>query len=371
MVTNRALMRLGPALACVLTIAASAAITGAAAHAQESSRRSGKQGLAVLPGAWLNTDQGFGMSASALYYFRLDRDAPRPSEVGLITFFTSQGDMVMRVEPLLRLKDDLYRLDTELEVARRASVFYGIGNDAALEDLEPYRRRRIVGRARAMRRVTDALYLGVGTEAYWSSALESEIDGMLTSGEIWGAGAGAGVGVGLLLQRDTRDHVYAPTRGSLLDASVYVYDDSLGGTYNYSSWHANARTYLELAPEHVLALQVRGDFRTGQPPFDRLPLAGDANLLRGIQGGQFRDLHFVGAQTEYRSPMIWRLSAALFMATGRVAHTLAELAQPDWKLAGGGGLRFALKRRDRVNVRMDLGYSGEGYELYVQLREAF
>lgn len=360
-------MRLGPALACALTIAA----WTATARAQAPSPGGEQRGWVVLPGAWLNTDQGFGMSASALYYFPLGKDAPRPSELGLITFFTTQGDTVVRAEPSLRLDGDLYRLDTELEVARRASTFYGIGNDAALEDEEPYRRRRLVGKARLTRRIADSLYLGVAGDAFWSSALESEMQGMLTSGLVLGADEGAAVGVGLLVQRDTRNRVYAPSSGSLIDGSVFLYDDALGGDYSFSTWHANMRTYLELARDHVLALQLRGDFRTGQPPFDRLPLAGDAHLLRGIQSGRFRDQHFMGAQMEYRSPMVWRLSAALFMATGRVAHTLAELAQPEWKVAGGGGLRFALKRADRLNVRVDVGFSQDGSELYVQLREAF
>jgi outer membrane protein assembly factor BamA len=361
-------MRLGPVLTCVLAVAA----FGATARAQAPSSGAEKQGWAVLPGAWLNTDQGFGMSASALYYFRLGKDARRPSEVGLITFFTTQGDTVVRVEPSLRLGNDLYRLDTELEIARRASVFYGIGNDAVLDDEEPYRRRRVVGRARLTRRIAGSLHAGLAAEAFWSSALESEmVGGMLTSGTVLGAGEGSSVGVGLVVQRDTRNRVYAPSRGSLIDGAVFLYDDALGGTYNFSSFHANARTYLELARDHVLALQVRGDFRGGQPPFDRLPVAGDASLLRGLQGNQFRDRHFLGGQAEYRSPMVWRLSAVLFMATGRVAHTLAELAEPAWKITGGGGVRFALKRADRVNVRMDVGFSRDGYEVYVQLREAF
>jgi outer membrane protein assembly factor BamA len=355
-------MRLASALACVLAITAG---PGTAA-AQAPSTGGEQSGWVLLPGASLNTDQGFGMSASALYYFPLGKDAPRPSEIELSSQFTTQGDTAVRVEPTLRL-GDVYQLGTELELARRASAFYGFGNDAALEDEEPYRRRRMIGKARLTRRIVDSLHVGVAGEAFWSSALESETEGMLTSGMVLGADEGAAVGVGLVAQRDTRNRLYAPSSGSLIDVMAFVY----GGDYRFSTWHANARTYLELAPDHVLALQLRGDFRTGQPPFDRLPLAGDATLLRGIQGGRFRDLHFVGAQAEYRSPMLWRLSAALFMATGRVAHTLAELAQPEWKVAGGGGLRFALKRADRVNLRMDVGVSRDGYELYVHLREAF
>ena len=347
-------------------------VASATARAQTPSTGAEKRGWAVLPGAWLNTDQGFGMSASALVYFPLSGGAERPSEVGLIGFFTTQGDSVARIEPTLRLDGDRYRLESQLEVARRASVFYGFGNDTALEDQEPYRRRRLVGRLRLTRRITDSLHAGVAGEASWSSALESEMQGgMLTSGTVLGAEEGSAVGVGLVVQHDTRNRVYAPSSGALVDGSVFVYDDALGGSHSFSTFHVNARTYLELARDHVLALQLRGDSRAGQPPFDRLPMAGDSHLLRGLQGGQFRDRHFLGGQVEYRSPMLWRLSSVLFMATGRVAPTLAELAQPAWKIAGGGGVRFALKRRDRVNVRMDVGFSRDGSELYVQLQEAF
>lgn len=311
------------------------------------------------------------MSAVALHYFPLGSGALRPSEIGVIGILTTEGDNVLRAEPVLRLAHDLYRLEADLEVARRAGVFYGIGNDAALEDAEDYRRLRLAGRARLSRRVADSVYVGLAWDSYWSSALEADPSSMLMNGSVLGAGAGAAMGVGVIAQRDTRNHLYAPTQGSLVEASAYVYDDALGSDYRFSTFHANARSFLEVAPHHVLALQMRGDFRAGQPPFDRLPMAGDATLLRGIQGGRFRDQHFLGAQVEYRSPMLWRVGAVAFAATGRVAPSLAELAQPAWKLASGGGLRVALKRADRVNARVDVGFSRDGYEIYMQLREAF
>jgi outer membrane protein assembly factor BamA len=329
------------------------------------------RGWVVLPGMWASTDRGVGMSAVALHYFPLQSGALRPSEVGVTGIVTTEGDNVLRAEPVLRFDQDRYRLEADLEVARRAGVFYGIGNEAALADAEDYRRLRLAGRGRLSRRIADSVYLGLAWDSYWSSALEADADSMLMNGSVPGTEAGTATGIGVVAQRDTRDHLYAPTRGSLLEATAYVYDQTLGGDYDFATFHANTRTYLEVAPEHVLALQVRGDFRAGQAPFDRLPMAGDATLLRGIQGGRFRDQHFLGGQVEYRSPMLWRVGAVMFAATGRVAPTLAALAEPAWKLASGGGLRVALKRADRVNARVDIGFSRDGYEIYVQLREAF
>lgn len=361
-------MRLVRVLACAIAMTA---LTATAARAQEPPAARASRGWVVLPGMWANTDQGVGMSALALHYFPLEAGALRPSEVGVIGILTTEGDNVLRLEPLLRFGQDRYRLEADLELARRTGVFYGVGNEAALEDAEDYRRLRLAGRARLSRRIADSMYVGVAWDSYWSSALEADAGGMLMSGGVLGADAGMAVGVGVVAQRDTRDHLYAPTRGSLMEASAYVYDQALGSDHDFSTFHANARTYAEVAPEHVLAFQVRGDFRAGQTPFDRLPTAGDATLLRGVQGGRFRDQHFLGAQAEYRSPMLWRVGAVMFAATGRVAPTLAALAQPAWKLASGGGLRVALKRADRVNARLDIGFSRDGYEIYVQLREAF
>jgi hypothetical protein len=361
-------MRLARVLACAIAFAA---LTSTPARAQERAAERESRGWVVLPGMWASTDEGVGMSAVALHYFPLESGATRPSEIGVIGILTTEGDNVLRAEPLLRFGHDLYRLEADLEVARRAGVFYGFGNEAAVEDAEDYRRLRLAGRARLSRRVARSVYVGLAWDSYWSSALDADMGSMLMSGAVLGAEEGTTVGVGVFAQRDSRNHVYAPTRGSLIEASAYVYDQALGSDYGFSTFHLNARSYVEVAPQHVLALQMRGDFRAGEPPFDRLPVAGDAALLRGIQGGRFRDQHFLGAQVEYRSPMVWRVGAAAFAATGRVASSLAELAQPAWKLASGGGLRVALKRADRVNARVDVGFSKEGYEIYVQLREAF
>lgn len=328
-------------------------------------------GWVILPGMWFSTDQGLGVSAMALTYFPLGNDAQRVSELALIGALTSQGDNVLRAEPTMYFQDGAYQLDAKLEVARRSGSYFGMGNDAALAAEEQYRRFRVMSQAGISRRVLDDVYLGLAWDAYWSSELETDAGGMLSSGQVPGTEGGFVAGLGLVARRDTRNRGYAPSSGSLVELGAYVYDPALGSDYRFASLQADARTYLEVAPEHVVALHARGDFRAGAPPFDRLPTAGGSKLLRGIRSGRFRDHQFLGAQVEYRSPMLWRVGGVLFAATGRVAQILAELAAPGWKLAGGGGLRFAVKRSDRVNVRLDAGFTDDGYEIYVDIREAF
>ncbi|ACY17812.1 hypothetical protein Hoch_5327 [Haliangium ochraceum DSM 14365] len=330
-------------------------------------------GWVALPGLWFNSEQGVGVSALALHYFPLEAEAERPSEVSLVGLATTEGDAAVRVEPSLHLGHGLYRIDTRVELARRVSSFYGIGNDSELAAQERYRRTRFSGRAELTRRLRPDLYLGPALEGFWNSDVASDTEMLpaLMSGDILGADSGSVIGAGMIARYDTRNRSYAPSLGALLEGSLFVYDRALGSDYGFAATTANARVYFEPHSGHVVALQARGDFRAGEVPFENLAKAGDGNLLRGLRSGRFRDTHFVGSQIEYRSPMVWRVGAALFAATGRVGADLGELFDAGWKVAGGGGLRFAVKRADRLHLRVDVGVAEDGYQLYIDVREAF
>ena len=59
-----------------------------------------------------------------------------------------------------------------------------------------------------------------------------------------------------------------------------------------------------------------------------------------------------------------------FVGAGNVAHSLGAFDLDDPKVAGGGGLRFALSPEQRVNLRVDFAVTREGdSNLYVGLLE--
>ena len=76
-------------------------------------------------------------------------------------------------------------------------------------------------------------------------------------------------------------------------------------------------------------------------------------------------------QAEYRRFLFWRIGMVLFSATGEVASTPGRFELNGLHYSGGGGLRFALSKEEKLNLRIDYGVAKHSNAFTVQLREAF
>ncbi|MCH2110189.1 MAG: BamA/TamA family outer membrane protein, partial [Polyangiaceae bacterium] len=129
------------------------------------------------------------------------------------------------------------------------------------------------------------------------------------------------------------------------------YSQALGGDYDYLLWVFDARQYIRLYKEHVLALQLLSEFRTGAPPFSSMAELGGPNTMRGYFRGRYRDNSMIALQSEYRFPIYWRFSGALF---ANVAETYSQEAPFQaglirWTLGAGVRLRFGSRTYMRVD----------------------
>lgn len=77
-------------------------------------------------------------------------------------------------------------------------------------------------------------------------------------------------------------------------------------------------------------------------------------------------------QAEYRFPLYKRFSAVLFGGTGTVGRNFSDYAVNELKYSYGGGLRFAVNKKEKLNIRIDYGIGqGKNNGFYLQLGEAF
>jgi len=77
-------------------------------------------------------------------------------------------------------------------------------------------------------------------------------------------------------------------------------------------------------------------------------------------------------QSEYRFPLFWRLGAVVFGDCGNVGSSLSDLGFDYLKYSFGGGLRVALNKAEKLNLRLDYGVSHRSSNgFYLQLGEAF
>jgi hypothetical protein len=93
--------------------------------------------------------------------------------------------------------------------------------------------------------------------------------------------------------------------------------------------------------------------------------------MRGYQAGRYRDKFAAWAQAEYRIPLVWVTSLALFGCAGNVSRDVGSYSFDSIKYAGGGGVRFRFNK-ERFSVRFDYAVTGEdGSNFYISVNEAF
>ena len=94
--------------------------------------------------------------------------------------------------------------------------------------------------------------------------------------------------------------------------------------------------------------------------------------MRGYFEGRFRDKNLLALQAEYRLPLFWRFGLAAFAGAGKVADAFAELNSGGIKYSYGAGLRYLFSKREKIQVRLDVGFDGKGGSaFYFSIFEAF
>jgi outer membrane protein assembly factor BamA len=328
-------------------------------------------GWVILPGINYTPERGLTVAGALLRYFRIERRADaRPSSLGLRAGISLDGRSEVSFDPSLWMIGDRLNVAGTTGVSYFDYPYYGIGNDSRAEDREDYTAVRVGARLEVAARVWHALFGGLLYDVRYEDITETDDGGMIDAGVVGGDGSLLS-GVGGILRWDSRDHSFAPRSGGLINLSPRLYRRGLGSDQDFGRLLLDASWFIDLVGEHVIALDGRAEFRTGDPPFDHLSQAGGSRLLRGMIEGRYRDNHFIGGQVEYRFPLLWRFGGVAFGGAGRVAHRVDEFDLEGWHWAAGGGLRFAVNPNERINLRFDAGATAEGPNVYLAIGEAF
>jgi len=149
-----------------------------------------------------------------------------------------------------------------------------------------------------------------------------------------------------------------------------VHTGALGSDHSFVRGVLDARTFVPVGGEHVLALQGYADLVSGTAPSTLLPKLGGMLRTRGYREGRFRDDGMATAQAEWRFPLVWRFDGAVFASIGAVADRLATVAADGVGAAGGTGLRFRLNDSG-VHLRLDCALGRDGGGLYITAAQPF
>lgn len=249
--------------------------------------------------------------------------------------------------------------------------FYGIGNNTSESDEEIYVPKGIEATIAMHQRVRSTWYVTTGVR-HINQTITPDTIGVLRAGTITGSNGSRITELSLGTLTDTRDNLFAPHTGHLVQLS---YSQSVSGVvsdYRYGRLRVDARDYRSNSTQHVMASQVVVVGVSGDAPFDQLALVGGSDIMRGYAKGRYRDQWLAAAQTEYRSPVRYRLGAVLFAGAGMTFGSSADSTTKQLLPTYGAGLRAQIDQRQRTSIRADYGRGSDGASgLYIGFNQAF
>jgi hypothetical protein len=176
------------------------------------------------------------------------------------------------------------------------------------------------------------------------------------------------------IELDGRDSVGDPHKGARLALQYQHYWDLKRSTYSFARSWADLQLYVPfLNRKRVIALRGRADFthpdRNQVVPFYLQPVLGEAADFRGFRPYRYRDNNLLLFNAEYRWEVSTGFDVALFADSGRVFEKARQINLSHLKNSAGFGFRF--KNRDTVVMRIDTGFSREGWQIWLRLGNVF
>ncbi|WP_049534981.1 BamA/TamA family outer membrane protein [Vibrio harveyi] len=323
----------------------------------------------VLPGPFVNPEQGFGIGVAAVgLYTPYDWQKGDPySTVTVTSYGSTSGSYGLGLNNRTYLKNDKVRLLGEAWISHTPGYYWGIGSQAAENENNKvqYEGQRLQLSPKIAVEVAPNTYAKLGWQ--WQSFSKVDgVDGDILPSEVTDA-TSSGVLVGM--EYDTRDFEPNPMRGQFLDIEWIANRDSLGSDEDYDNLVANYRVYQQWSDTTIIAMEVYSQSIFGDAPWFDYAQLGDDQRMRGYYQGQYRDKHQLSTQVEIRHTIAGRHGVVGWLGAGNIAPTYHDLFKNSWLPTVGVGYRFAFKAR--INVRVDLGVGKDSTGFYFQINEAF
>lgn len=321
----------------------------------------------------IETSWSFGLAGSSTFHLSKFDSATRTSNIQSILLYSLKKQFIAAITGSIYFKNEEYILHEQLSYSSFPDKFWGIGKYTSGKP-EDYKFNQYYIYLHLMKNLGNKLFAGLLFE--FQNVLEVDYvkGGLFDQQNIVGRTPYKVSGLGLSFTFDNRNNAFAPDKGYFAQLYFNHFDKGFGSNYNYTNLVVDCRKFISIYKKQVLALQAFSFTNFGDEiPLRSLATFGGANLMRGYYAGRYRDKQQFIFQTEYRIPISKRLGAVAFYSLGDVGNSLHEFAIKDLKYAYGGGLRIALNKSEKLNLRLDYGI-GQGKKnngFYLQLGESF
>ena len=348
---------------------------GEAVGALSSTER--QKRLVLFPILVQSPEYSWGAGVAGTYFFKLKKDSlTRTSSFNMVSFYTLRNQLVIASEGTVYFPNERYILLTRLSFSHFPDRFWGLGNDTPTSNQENYEIEQFNFYPRLLRNIFSDFYVGLGYEYQnvfsFKYNREATPPSLFDTQNVTGRDGGIISGAVFLITYDSRSHAFSPSKGFYVQYSIGYYREALGSNFNFTIRTLDMRKFIPFPKGRVLALQLHMVSTIGNTPIRDMATIGSSSYMRGYYDGRFADYNMIAIQGEFRFPVYRRWGLTTFAGVGRVAPSLTEVFHFDnLKPSFGFGVRFALRPREKLNLRVDAGFGKESSGTYVNIGEAF
>jgi hypothetical protein len=334
-----------------------------------------KKSTLILPLITKSIETDWSLGLANVFTFKISpKDTiARTSNIEVIGLYSLKEQFVAVINGNQYFKNENFILNEQISYSSFPDKFWGIGNNTKASAEEPYTFQQYFMFAHLMKNLGNHFFVGGIFEHQNVLKVNYRTGGLFDQQNITGRNGYKTVGVGVSFTNDTRNHAFTPSKGRFAQLFLTGYNNLWGSGFNFFSLVADYRQYIPVANKSVLAFQAYSLNGFGDEiPLRNLGSLGGANSMRGYYSGRYRDKKLFVLQTEYRLPIYKRIAAVGFASMGNVGNNFSEITNSEIKYSYGGGVRFALNKKEKLNLRIDYGIGkGKNNGLYFQIGEAF
>ncbi|MCX8481317.1 MAG: BamA/TamA family outer membrane protein, partial [Sediminibacterium sp.] len=259
--------------------------------------------------------------------------------------------------------------------------FFKIGNKTNYNESEKYTYNQFYFNAQISRKFVKNINFGVRVDFQRVFSIDYEPNGYLQQiyGDIKNGFVTAGLGVSASL--DKRNNTYSPDKGYFAQIYIVDYNDFFKSDYTFTNINLDFRKFLKSSKSSVIALQLFSNINVGSIiPVRNLSGIGGTTISRGYYDSRFIDKNSAIIQAEFRQSLenvpisfFKNFGVVFFGSFGDVFSTPNQLSFKLLKTAIGTGLRYAINKSQRINLRIDVGYNvfDRTFAPLFQIGEAF
>ncbi|MCX9155579.1 hypothetical protein OPU71_05515 [Niveibacterium sp. 24ML] len=170
-----------------------------------------------------------------------------------------------------------------------------------------------------------------------------------------------------ILEFDTRDNIFTPTRGAYSESSWFASRKGLGASEDFDQFQQVLMGWLPADDKVTLGARFNYAWTSSDTPFFLRPFV----MLRGVPAMSVQGDQMASLEAEARWQFYGRWSLIGFGGAGATRTSLAATSTAKNVTSGGVGFRYELARKFGLHVGADLAYSGDDPAIYLQVGSAW